>query len=86
MTRDRDLWDWFLDSFNDPSLRAQAEVVVFSSEAGTFEEQKRFVLDGCVPVKLKAPALNAKEGLIAIEEMQIAYESLILKKGSAAKG
>jgi hypothetical protein len=27
-------------------------------------------------VKLKAPALNAKDGVVAIEELQLAYESL----------
>jgi hypothetical protein len=27
----------------------------------------------CLPLKMKAPALNAKEGLLAIEEMQLAY-------------
>jgi phage tail-like protein len=86
MTRDTDLWDWFSDSVNDPALRANAEVVVFSSEAGKFTAQKRFLLSGCVPVKLKAPALNAKDGLIAIEEMQIAYESLELKKGDGKSG
>ena len=86
MTRDTDLWDWFRDSFNDPSLRATAEVVMFSSEAGKYAENKRFILEGCVPVKLKAPALNAKEGLIAIEEMQVAYESLTLDKGGGTGG
>jgi phage tail-like protein len=86
MTRDTDLWDWFADSTNDPALRASAEVVVFSPEAGAFAPQKRFVLGGCVPVKLKAPALSAKDGLIAIEEMQIAYESLELKKGDGQSG
>ena len=30
----------------------------------------------CLPVKLKAPALNAKDGVVAIEELQLAYESL----------
>jgi hypothetical protein len=35
-----------------------------------------FVLSDCLPVKLRAPALNAKDGLLAIEEMQIAYASL----------
>ena len=29
-----------------------------------------------MPVKIKAPGLNAKDGLIAIEEMQVAYETL----------
>jgi phage tail-like protein len=86
MTRDTDLWDWFVDACNDPSLRAKAEVVLFSSEAGAFEERARFILTGCVPVKLKAPPLNAKDGMVAIEELQIAYESLELKKPGATTG
>jgi hypothetical protein len=36
------------------------------------------VLEGCLPVKLRAPGLNAKDGGIAVEEMQIVYESLRL--------
>jgi phage tail-like protein len=86
MTKDRDMWDWFDDVSNDPSLRASAEVVMFSSAQGTYEEQARFILSGCLPVKLKAPPLNAKEGLIAIEELQVAYESLVLKKKGASSG
>ena len=43
-------------------------------------ERVRFVLTRCVPIKLKAPALNAKDGVIAIEELQLAYESLTLKQ------
>jgi len=86
MTKDRDLWDWFLDVNADPSRRASAEVVVFSSEAGAFTEQERFVLTGCIPVKLKAPALNAKDGLIAIEELQVAYERLERRKKGATAG
>ena len=86
MTKDTDLWDWFKDSAADPSLRARAEVVMFASEEGTYEEKARFILDGCVPVKLKAPPLNAKDGLVAIEELQVAYESLKLKKPGAGGG
>lgn len=86
MTKDTDLWDWFRDTMADPSLRARAEVVVFSSEEGAFEERARFVLSGCVPVKIKAPALNAREGVVAIEELQIAYESLALKKPGGTGG
>jgi hypothetical protein len=37
-----------------------------------------FTLTGCLPTKLKVPALNAKDGQIAIEEMNIAYERLQL--------
>jgi phage tail-like protein len=86
MTKDRDLWDWFIDVNNDPSLRANAEVVMFASEQGKLSEQARFVLTGCVPVKLKAPTLNAKDGLIAIEELQVAYESLTRKKQGGTSG
>ena len=86
MTKDTDLWDWFTDSTDDPSLRAKAEVILFSPEEGQFDERARFVLTGCVPVKLKAPPLNAKDGLIAIEELQIAYETLTLKKPGATGG
>jgi phage tail-like protein len=66
MTKDTGLWNWFAKSFNNPSLRATTEVVMFTAD------------EGCLPIKFKAPALNAKDGLIAIEEMQIAYESLTL--------
>ena len=46
----------------------------------------RFRLSRCLPVKLKAPALNAKDGTIAVEEFQLAYEKLQLAQalGSAA--
>jgi hypothetical protein len=42
----------------------------------------RFVLSRCLPAKLKAPSLNAREGGVAIEELQLAYEALELKPGS----
>jgi phage tail-like protein len=73
MTASFDLWDWFSATLAEPSLRASAEVVLLAPD-GT--PRARFVLDRCVPVKLKAPALNAKDGLVAIEELQVAYESL----------
>jgi phage tail-like protein len=78
MTDSFDLWDWFRDSVDDPRLRANAEVVLLAADGVT--ERARFVLSRCVPVKLKAPAMNAKDGQIAIEEMQVAYETLTFKK------
>jgi phage tail-like protein len=76
MTANFDLWEWFGAVVIDPALRATAEVVLLAPN-GT--ERARFILDRCVPVKLKAPALNAKEGVVAIEELQLAYESLAHK-------
>jgi phage tail-like protein len=78
MTSNFDLWSWF-EAVAKPGaagLRGSAEIVMLS---GSGDEQTRFVLTGCLPVKLRAPALNAKDGVIAIEEMTILYESLTLK-------
>jgi len=77
MTENFDLWKWFQDSVDDPRLRADAEVVLLGADGST--ERAHFHLSRCVPVKLKAPALNARDGQIAVEELQIAYETLQLK-------
>jgi phage tail-like protein len=75
------VWDWFNAVVIDPSIRATAEVVVLAPDGG---ERARFILTRCVPVKLKAPTLNAKDGVVAIEELQVAYESLTRKAVSNA--
>lgn len=78
MSSSFDLWDWFEHAQADPALRAHAEVVLYASDRSA--ERARFALQGCRPLKLKAPPLNAKDGLIAIEELQVAYESLKLRR------
>jgi len=78
MTQSFDLWTWF-DAVAAPGgggLRGSANIVMLGSD-GT--EQVQFQLTGCLPVKLKAPALNAKDGLLAIEEMSLVYELLTWK-------
>lgn len=79
MTDTFDLWDWFSKVVNDPTIRADGEVVVLAQDRST--ERARFVLDRCLPVKLKAPPLNARDGVVAIEELQLAYDSLTFKAG-----
>jgi phage tail-like protein len=84
MTPNFDLWDWFNRMLQPggASLRAKrAEVVLLAPDGQT--ERVRFVLKRCLPVKLKAPVLNAKDGVVAIEELQLAYESLTLKRPGA---
>jgi phage tail-like protein len=78
MTANFDLWDWVSATLRDPSLRADAEVVLLDGDRQT--KRASFQLTRCLPVKIKAPPLNAKDGTIAIEELQLAYESLTLKK------
>jgi phage tail-like protein len=77
MTPSFDLWQWFADSIDDPGLRADAEVVMLADDGTT--ERARFVLSRCLPVKLKAPPLNAKDAVVAIEELGLAYEALTLR-------
>jgi phage tail-like protein len=73
MTTSYDLWAWF-DAVTAPGgggLRGSANIVMLGSDGS---QQLQFQLTGCLPVKLKAPALNAKDGIVAIEEMSIVYE------------
>lgn len=77
MTSNFDLWQWFRDSIDDPTLRADVEVVLLAPDGE--EERARFALTRCVPTKIKSPALNARDGQIAVEELQVAYETLTLK-------
>ncbi len=74
-----DLWKWMSDSIADPTLRAEAEVVLYGADGAS--ERARFVLSRCLPIKLKAPTLNAKDGAIAVEELQLAYERITVKPG-----
>jgi phage tail-like protein len=84
MTATFDLWEWFTKVVEDPSIRADGEVVLLAAN-GT-DERARFVMERCLPVKLKAPALNARDGAVAIEELQLAYESLTLKRPGGGLG
>lgn len=74
MTTTFDLWHWFNATLNEPHIRAEVTVVMFAADGET--EQVRFSLSRCIPVKLKASSLSAKDGQVAIEELQLAYESL----------
>jgi phage tail-like protein len=79
MTRSFDLWQWMARAVAEPGLRADAEIVLLAADGQTV--QARFVLSRCLPAKLKAPTLNARDGGVAIEELQLAYEALELKPG-----
>jgi phage tail-like protein len=85
MTSNFDLWQWFerVVQPGNRGIRPTAEIVMKAADGS---EQARFVLVGCLPVKLKAPALNAKDGIVAVEEMQLVYESMSLRSPSRQQG
>jgi phage tail-like protein len=78
MTTNTDLWKWFelVALSGQAGIRANAEIVLKSSDHTT--TQASFTLQGCMPVKLRAPGLNAAQGVVAMEEMQLVYESLTI--------
>jgi phage tail-like protein len=88
MTSSFDLWTWYDDVLTraDHGLRLDGIVVMLGSqrapeeEGGDEVEQATFFLSRCLPVRIKAPALSAKDGQIAIEELTVAYERLKILK------
>jgi phage tail-like protein len=84
MTTSFDLWTWLDLVVASPWVRGSGEVLVHSPDHTRVVA--RFVLTRVLPVKLKAPPLNARDGMVAIEELQLAYDSMRLVAGEAARG
>lgn len=75
MSADLTLWRWFAEVMktDQRGLRGQALITMLNAD---LSPAAKFKLRDCLPVKLRAPALNAKDGTIAIEEMQLVYAAL----------
>lgn len=79
-TSSLDLWDWFdAQQTGSPAqlrseLRGQATIAMRTADRT--RDHVRFVLYRCLLTKLKAPALNATAGIVAVEELQLTYESM----------
>ncbi len=80
MTSSFDLWGWFDRANRSAHYGSGAKVLVEILSTEGSPPRATFRLHHCVPVKLRAPSLNAQEGAIAIEEMQLAYEHLKLEE------
>ena len=81
-----DLWDWFdAQQHATPrqmrsDFRGEAKVILLSPDR---KERARYILRKCLLTKLKAPPMSAKDGIVAIEEMQLTYESLSIEQPPA---
>lgn len=91
MTASFDLWTWFDEVAQRSGYgeRVDGVVVMLGSRRSpeTTEGGEEvpavfptFLLSGCLPVRIKAPTLNASDGEVAIEELEVAYERLQLVK------
>lgn len=73
MTDNLDLWRWFnaVSGLQSASgARAQVEVKVMKADGSV---AVTYTLSRCLPVKIKAPGLVAKDAGLAIEELVLAY-------------
>jgi phage tail-like protein len=74
MTNNLQLWQWFARGTRPGSvLTAHGEIAMWAAD-GTPAIQ--FTLEGCLPVKMRAPSLRAADGPIAIEELGLVCEKL----------
>jgi len=83
MTQDFGLWEWFeaVQATDGHGIRADGEIAIRTPDGQS--DEVRYTLAGCLPIKIKLPDLAAKDGQIAIEEMQITYEGLTRQRGAA---
>jgi phage tail-like protein len=75
---DSALWEWLQDMVRGqtPARRIDGTVHVFAARQGDVLATWRFVRG--LPSKITGPALNARSGEIAIEELHIVHEGLRL--------
>lgn len=86
MTETLHLWRWFQATTTPGnSVKADGEITLLDS-AG--EPRLRFIMTGCLPVKMTGPSFTAKTSAIAMEELQLLYETLAIDTvaGSAGAG
>lgn len=84
MTSTLQLWDWFAQGTVPGSvLTAHGEVTLWAAD-GTPAVQ--YTLIGCLPVRMRAPALNAQNGLVAIEELGLVYQQLVVTAPGGGAG
>jgi phage tail-like protein len=76
---DGTLWTWMVNTLNGqlPVVRYDGHIDVYDRTGTTSLARWSFVRG--LPSKLSGPTLNAKTGDIAIEELQIVHEGLLLE-------
>ncbi len=73
MTSNVQLWQWLALTAQGTVAPASGTVPMWDADATPVSE---FALEGCLPVRMRAPSLNAREGLVAVEELALVYETL----------
>jgi phage tail-like protein len=82
MTQNQDIWNWFSAVADGRRRNARASGVIRLNGRDASVTNVSYELQDCLPIKVKAPGMNAKDGVIAIEELQIAYTTMSIKLGA----
>ncbi len=84
MTKTADLWAWIAAaSVPGRQVTADGQITMFDS---AHDVQGRFLVTGCLPIRLRGPSLNAQTGMIAVEELGLAVGTLTLAGASPSGG
>jgi phage tail-like protein len=80
MTSTLDLWSWFALVGQTGRVSTASGTITMWDSAGN--PAVVFSLEECLPVKMRAPSLNARDGLVAIEELGLVYRRLAVSTPS----
>jgi phage tail-like protein len=73
MTSNLQLWNWMALMAQGQSVPAAGTITMWDSDGTPVIE---FALENCLPVRMRAPALRASDGAVAIEELALVYETM----------
>jgi phage tail-like protein len=73
MTSNLQLWTWLALTAQGTVAPASGTVTMWDTDSTPVIE---FALQKCLPVRMRAPSLNAKDGLVAVEELALVYETI----------
>jgi phage tail-like protein len=78
LTDDLVFWDWITQVWEPGKVKRRNINILVFNQAG--ETMQCWTLKAAVPVGWKSPALKADSNTLAIEELTLAYEGLVITK------
>lgn len=84
ITDDPDFWNWIQESLTGGERRRRRVNILVFNQAG--ETMQVWGLIGAVPVAWKTPSLKADSNAVALEELVLAYEGLVVKYKQSSGG
>jgi phage tail-like protein len=74
LTQSRELWDWMMTAVNGAVQRRTVHIVMLNPQGA--EEQLRWTLHDAWPSSWLGAPLDAMSSLVAIESLELVYETL----------